>query len=430
MFDHVKSLRSKLKRLSAVLLPILLLVATALPAGPATVAAPAEPTTTLPPDPDGIYNSDPLQLIAHAGFARTYSLPESTEDRLDVWLCNTPQTPPFLYYSEKLNHRHTPSNYAAAFAMLVTPWFDWLSGGLYTPKFSPGGVVSVSESTDYYRSCYSEVLGRYSGGQSDIEGVVIVVGVTSRESILGQSGCGSYAQRGKGFPDNGRRVMVYAFADATLLAHEMGHGLCWPHSYSGETEYDGEVWEYDNPMDIMGWISDVRPASLPRLGTSAINRYAAGWIPPSQVAVHTPGTTAQYTLEPIGGGGGQMLIVPYKADDRLRYRALGVRVRGEGELWWVDADIVEEGVEIYHIAQSAYGCARPYRGYCHGLSRRTIPIYVPGTYIASEVVHVMAYPGYRWYWSDGDHIEVISRSGSTFVVEVRPFVNQRYDMGG
>ncbi len=389
---------------------------------PAAAAAPVT-TTTLPPDPDGVYTGDPLQLITHAEFARAYSLPGSTGDRFEVWLCNTPW---IGYYSENLDHRHNPSNYAVKFASQVEPWFDWISGGLYTPKFSPGGVVSVSSSFDYYRSCYSEVAGRYSGGQSDIEGVVIVVGVSAGESILGQADCGFYSQRS--FPDNGRLVMVSgnAFTDPTVLAHEMGHGLCWPHSYSGETVYGGEVWEYDNPMDIMGWGSSGRSAALPGLGTSAVNRYAAGWIPPSQVAVHTPGTTARYTLEPIGGGGVQMLIVPYKADNRLRYRAMGVRVRGEGDLWWADADIVEEGVEIYHIDQSVYGCDLPDRGYCHGLSRRTRPLFGRDPYISSEVAHVMENPGHRWYWSDGDHIEVISRSGGTFVVEVRPYIPPKY----
>ena len=389
---------------------------------PAAAAAPAT-TTTLPPDPDGVYTGDPLQLITHAEFARAYSLPGSTGDRFEVWLCNTPW---IGYYSENLDHRHNPSNYAVKFASQVTPWFDWLSGGLYTPKFSPGGVVSVSPSFDYYRSCYSEVAGRYSGGQSDIEGVVIVVGVSAGESILGQADCGFYSQRS--FPDNGRVVMVSgnAFTDPTVLAHEMGHGLCWPHSYSGETVYGGEVWEYDNPMDIMGWGSSRRSASLPGLGTSAVNRYAAGWIPPSQVAVHTPGTTARYTLEPIGSGGVQMLIVPYEADNRLYYRALGVRVRGEGDLRWADADLVAEGVEIYDIDQTVYGCDLPDRGYCHGLLRRMRPLFDrDDEYVPRDAAHVMQPEG-RWYWQDGDDIEVISRSGDTFVVEVRPYIPPKY----
>ena len=393
----------------------------------AASAAPATTTTTtvatpaaaLPPDPDGIYTGDPLQLIPHAEFTRAYTLPGSAGDRFDVWLCNTPSV---RYYSENPDIRHNPSNYADKFHSQVSPWFRWLSGGLYTPMFRPGGVVTVGLSFDYYQSCYREVLNRYPDGGPDTDGVVIVVGSRARyDGPLGQGSCGLFSQRT--FPGNHRAVLVNgsAFTDPTVLAHEMGHALCWPHSFSGETEYRGEVWEYDNPMDIMGWSSSVQSAPVPGLGTHAVNRYAAGWIPPSQVAVHTPGTTARYTLEPIGGDGLQMLIVPYEADDRLSYRALGVRVRGEGDLWWADEDIVEEGVEIYHIDQTVYGCDLPDRGYCYGLDRRTRPLFDRDDgYEARDAAHVMQ-PDDAWYWRDGDAIEVISRDGDSFVVEVRPY---------
>ena len=302
----------------------------------------------------------------------------------------------------------------------MQPWFRWLSGGLYTPSFIPGGVVAVRLSLDYFRDCYREVLDRYSDGRADVDGAVIVVGVSAGETVLGAAGCGYFSQRS--FPDNRRAVMVNgnAFTDPNVLAHEMGHALCWPHSYSGETVRRGRVWQYDNPMDIMGWGASGASSFLPGLGTTALNRYAAGWIPPSQAAVHTPGTTARYTLEPIGGGGLQLLIVPYEADDRLRYRALGVRVEGEGDLRWADAGIIEEGVEIYHVDQSVYGCDLPDRGYCHGLDRRTEPIYDSDEgYAPSEAPHVMQ-PDDIWYWQDSDEIEVISRDGDAFVVEVRP----------
>lgn len=401
------------------------------PNGPVTLAAPTTTTTTvaatttttaaaatLPPDPDGVYTGDPLHLIAHAEFARAYSLPGSAGDRFEVWLCNTPW---IGYYSENPDHRHNPSNYADKFAAQVRPWFQWLSSGLYTPSFVSGGVVTVGLSRDYFLGCYRKVLDRYSGGNTDIDGVVIVVGVSAGNSVAGQADCGYFSQRS--FPDNRRAVLVNgnSFIDPTVLAHEMGHALCWPHSYSGETRYRGQVWQYDNPMDIMGAPSAGRSAPLPGLGTPAVNRYAAGWIPPSQAAVHTPGTTARYTLEPIGGDGLQLLIVPYEAGDRSRYRALGVRVEGEGDLWWADADIIEEGVEIYHVDQSVYGCDLPDRGYCHGLYRRTEPIFdFDEVYVPNEAPHVMQ-PDDVWYWQDGEAIEVISRSGDAFVVEVRPY---------
>jgi len=58
------------------------------------------------------------------------------------------------------------------------------------------------------------------------------------------------------------------------LAHEIGHTLGLPHS--------PRFSDYDNLMDIMSQIEDDRKLNV---GTIAINRYAAGWIDPGQVAI-------------------------------------------------------------------------------------------------------------------------------------------------
>lgn len=383
-------------------------------------------TTTLPPDPTGAYKGDPLQLIAHASLGRTYSLPGSEGDVLEVWLCNTPASS--NWYSTDPDNRHNPSNYAHKFRSQVASYFNWLSGGNYEPVFRSGGVVEVDRASDYYDACWDAVFAQDLKRWTGVDGVVVVVGApVAFDNIVGLASCGLYSKRS--FPDNRRAIMVNgdAFVDPTVLAHEVGHALCWPHSYSGQTEArNGGIWEYDNPMDIMGSPATGGSDSVPHIGTIAINRYAAGWIPTSQVEIHEPGTTKRYELHPIGSEGTQLLIVPYNLGHRTNYRALGTRVREPGDLWWADKDIATEGVEIYHIGQTAGFCDLPDRGFCYGLDRRTRPIFDSDDgYHKENTAHVMEV-GRWWRWGPsanqpGTKIEVINRTGNTFTVEVTPY---------
>ena len=386
----------------------------------------------LPPDDAGVYKDDPLQLIAHASFERAYSLPGDGGDRLEVWLCNTPESG--RRYSTHEDNRHNPANYAQKFAGQVVAWFEWLSGGLYVPEFSAGGVVEVGQSGDYYRACDEAVEAQDFSGKR-IDGVVVVVGTAAADDgPVGWASCGFFSQRG--FPDNSRSVLVNGdvFTDPALLAHELGHALCWPHSYSGETlDDDGEVWQYDNPMDIMGSPLGGSSDPVPTIGTLAINRYAAGWIPIEQVRIHRPGTTARYVLAPAGTDGVQLLVIPRGdglPDDggRVTYLALGARVPGSAGQWWADAGVPRSGVEIYDVDQSVYGCDLPDRGYCYGLARRTEPIWDRDDgYDPGEQAHVMDEIGRWWYWGEAGEpgslmVELVAVDGHFYTVDVGPHV--------
>ena len=102
-----------------------------------------------------------------------------------------------------------------------------------------------------------------------------------------------------------------------LIVHEMGHGwMAWPHSYAevGWRAKAGDEVEPPNPYtnfyDLMSQL-DLQPLlgwdhGLP--SPLAINRYAAGWIRPEDVAVHlTPDAT--YTLSAPRKPGDQFLVV-------------------------------------------------------------------------------------------------------------------------
>ena len=105
--------------------------------------------------------------------------------------------------------------------------------------------------------------------------------------------------------------------DMETIVHEIGHGwMAWPHSFAEvpwraeDAEEPGPPNPYSNLYDVMSSL-----ALLPVLGwsdsmpwTLAINRYAAGWIPPRDVALHLH-DHATYTLSKPGEIGYQMLVV-------------------------------------------------------------------------------------------------------------------------
>ena len=101
------------------------------------------------------------------------------------------------------------------------------------------------------------------------------------------------------------------------IVHEIGHGwMAWPHSYA-EVAWRASAHTdislpnpYSNFYDIMsgldltpilGWSHDM-PSTL------AINRYAAGWIDPRDVALHLS-DSATYTLSRPFEQGHQLLVI-------------------------------------------------------------------------------------------------------------------------
>ena len=352
--------------------------------------------------------TDPLGLVAGYEFATAYSL---GRDLWEVWLCDTPEGELF---STDRDARLTPDNYAEAFAQRVSPWFAWQAGGAYEPVFRGGGLVTAPEAEP--SQCEEAVAGAI--GSNDVDGVLIVAAQLDPETdgILGYAGCGLRSRRS--WPDSGRSAVVYpgAFGHPTVVAHELGHALCWPHSYTGSTlTDDGEIGEYDNVMDQLSGARGDNPASandVPfplTIGTIALNRYAAGWIDPAEVAIHEPGTAADYELAPPGEPGTQMLVLadPETGTDGV-FAVLGARVRGAGGEEWHDGNIPAEGVEFYWIDQTHEGCRLPERGACSGLDRRTVPIDAA----PYRTGHVVGAGGTFWTIS-GHEVTVGEPSGET-----------------
>ena len=119
-----------------------------------------------------------------------------------------------------------------------------------------------------------------------------------------------------GYADFG--LVSLQHATMTTLVHEIGHGwMFWPHSYTElpwKPDANGPYKRpnfYSNPHDFMSELTFARPAGwhqdMP--ATLAVNRYAAGWIAPEDVALHLSDETTTYTLARPRKSGHQFLVI-------------------------------------------------------------------------------------------------------------------------
>ena len=284
------------------------------------------------------FSADPLGLIAHVDFYRKYSLGKTV---WHLWFCDLP-----------LGDAATdPETVERRLNREITPYFDWVSGGRYRPVFQVAGMVAG----DTRRDCEKAV------NDQEPERPVLLVDDSAANN--------GYANRERVVVGGGTVVTVPRFREPRLstVAHEIGHALGFPHSFGGKIRWSpggrlSGVYEYDNPMDIMSG----RISLGLDTGTITVNRYAAGWIEPDEVAVHEAGTTADYELRPPGDGGIQMLVLPTKRPGM--FTALGARVA-----IGYDSSIPRQGVEVYRIDQQERACSLPSKGACWGTKRRIQP---------------------------------------------------------
>lgn len=308
-----------------------------------------------------IYAWDPLGLVA-GDDVRKYT---SGTDLWEVWICETPQG-------------DQPVSVSGAVAYLnanVTPYYDFLSEGDYRIVFQAGGMVAAGDPN----ACLTAAGAASAGGVNAALVIADVVtgfgfggpGFTCPASVCGNQGPTAY-------PGNYREVFVGAEAVVdvgifgepleSLPTHEMGHALHWSHSYTGnETLGGSQVWEYDNPIDVMSGNTSTlgQPSSEPdSYGTHALNRYAAGWIDASDVYVHNGGTT-EFVLGATGSSTTELAVVPFSAQGH--FVAIDSRITSAQDT----IPAAWQGVSLHEIDQRPDGtCFSNAYGACIGAERR------------------------------------------------------------
>ncbi|MDH4116170.1 MAG: S-layer homology domain-containing protein [Acidimicrobiia bacterium] len=203
---------------------------------------------------------DPLGLVP--GFGVTTAYTQST-DAIDLWTCGS---------------AIGADAAAGTLDAEVGDYFADHSRGSYRPVFTVRGSAGSDSA-----SCQNHARNNASAGA---EAAVIIVaggGGVASNLFCGTELCSGWAS----FPSNNRLALVGEQFLSTTAAHEIGHLIQWPHSYTGASDS-----EYDNAMDVM---SGNHGRSGNRVGTfalpyetAAINRYAAGWITSDQVLVVDP----------------------------------------------------------------------------------------------------------------------------------------------
>ena len=390
-------------------------------------------------DPDP-YAADPLGLVAN--FELT-SFRGIAPDRFEVWVCDG------VHGSLDL----TPENVSGLLNAELPPYFSWLSEGRYALSFVPGGSVRANNQQD----CLASVSNRSTGGNHAAI-VVSTLHIADASGILSRGGPGSFCWDDvvsywlwcEFYPENQRWVWMGWFTNVgvrwspialssiengigsldnlhaleliSTIAHEIGHTLSWPHSFTGTAMHDdGTIDEYDNPMDMMSrgptatYIdNEVTISQSVLAGTHALNRYAAGWIHPNQVEIYPWDHLSLHAIRPVGSPGTQMVIMKWSTGV---YYSIGVRVQES-----YDSLIPKEGVEVYLIDQSGVQCDNPSEDVCWGIGRRTKPA------LSEEddpVLHVRDLDE-GIYWGDSEtdpdryELNVIERYGDTFIIEIAP----------
>lgn len=323
------------------------------------------------------YAADPNELINHYDDVSRYS---TGTDLWRVWVCDTALDGNVGIVADAVDILNGE----------IADVYDWMSNGIYDIQFEAGGTVSVP--TEDGDDCVQAVFD--ASTPSAANGVFIIT------DGPGWSGVASPGYRSEDLSPANRRYAlvtyngVFSYSIA-VSAHELGHAIYFPHSYVGPSEYD-------NPIDVMS-------GGFGAYGTLAINRYAAGWLDPGQVAFYD-GTPGVFDLRPVGNAGTQLLIVP--GDETGDYIAFDARADHP-----FDGRPAAHGVTVHEIR---HDCTSSF--FCAGTLREQIPQRASN----DSYGHVLT-PG-EFVIAGKTRLEVVGDAGGGYQVSIEPLYPDRFAM--
>jgi len=241
--------------------------------------------------------------------------------------------------------------------------------------------------------------------------------------------------------------------EAATYAHELGHSLGLPHS--------GWVYfPYDSSWDTMSLnipassvvcgsyysrnSSAIRNLNCYEPGDGFIGAHKAylGWIPAANLVITNPGTAQMVTIEGLSlplGETAKLLTICLPSSDctgpSAHYFTVEARVKGLGATSQYDNAITNDGIIIHDFAGDrptiSGPCFFPSVVWAQPIDS------TPGDYrVDCGPPDGLSFPNYALYnaqWSPGQtydsaygvSIEIVSRAGSAFVVQVRTTAGKR-----
>jgi hypothetical protein len=312
------------------------------------------------------FSGDPLRIVVWPNDMRRYSL---GEDRIGVYVCT---------WSGATGGANLPGA-TATLNTQVSSYFDGLSAGMYDPVFIARATV------ESHANSFDDCAQKMALAANPLWNDNAAIGILDNAFNAGQGGPGFHCSNcatpsfPTTFPDNQRwavidggsvKAGIWGSEHITTAAHEIGHTISLPHSYSGEVvgyDIDGNplIDEYDNPIDFM---SGNRTESLlsradQPYGSLAFNRYRAGWVDTADVMFYSGGVV-NLTLAPLGVTGTQLVIVP----TGYEYSFVALDARLSSALDPIPESF--EGVSAHYIEQWCEHDTTPYFRPCGGLSSR------------------------------------------------------------
>ncbi len=358
------------------------------------------PPAILTSDTVDPFEWDPLYLIG-ADWVRENSV---GTDVLEVWVCEP----------GGVQLGVTVAQTVAILDSGVGAYYAEISGGRYTIDFVEAGIVMVPNSN----LCMPAVQEAAVSQPAVSSGAIVVVagsGSGGYTSILAGT-CG-----GCGFPTNERIAVVGGRAvsnswqgiyDMQTSVHEIGHMLQFPHTYTGVTSS-----EYDSPADFMSGNlrTDGNISLFPYL-TVAANRYAAGWIDPSDVVV-IKNADDQRSLEIVTYDRAGTQMVAFAPDPTI-----WVSIEARQSRPWDPIPADYEGVAVHLISQRLSDCFPTGYGWCFGVSRRQQQA-VSAPFTTDHALGVGEYLDIA-----GFTIEVVGRTADGYQIELNAGVPRFSDV--